>query len=136
MAVNARRVALAGVLLGAAAAACSPALARSGGSPSGDSVTAAIPGAPEVRVVAGNFSFTPKEIRLPAGTDVNLTFTNPRSTRVEHDISVPALGIRILQDSGGTKTIGLRGLPPGRYQADCTIPGHAQAGMRGTVVVQ
>lgn len=136
MTVNARRMALAGVLLGAAAAACSPALGRSNGSPSGDFVTSTIPGAPEVRVVAGNFSFTPQEIRLPAGTDVNLTFTNPRSTRIEHDIRVPALGIRILRNPGGEKTVGLRGLPAGRYEADCTIPGHARAGMRGTVVVE
>ena len=136
MTVNTRHLALAGVLLGAVAAACSPALGRSNGSPTGDSTTPAIPGAPEVRVVAGNFNFTPQEIRLPAGTDVNLTFTNPRSTGIEHDIRVPALGIRILQNPGGTKTVGLRGLPAGRYEADCTIPGHAKAGMRGTVVVK
>lgn len=97
---------------------------------------AAIPGAPEVRVQAANFSFSPNEIRLPKGTDVNLTFTNPAGTGVVHDFSAPALGIHIAANPGETKTVGLRGLPVGRYDAYCSVPGHADLGMRATVVVE
>jgi uncharacterized cupredoxin-like copper-binding protein len=96
----------------------------------------AIPSAPEVRVQAANFSFAPSEIRLPKGADVNLTFVNPANTGVVHDFTVPALGIHISANSGETQTVGLRGLAAGRYDAYCSVPGHADLGMRATVVVQ
>lgn len=95
-----------------------------------------IPNAPEVRVQAANFSFTPNEVHLPKNADVNLTFTNPSSTGVVHDFTVPALGIHVVADPGETKTVGLRGLPAGRYDAFCSVPGHADAGMRATVIVE
>lgn len=96
----------------------------------------AIPGAPEVRVQAANFSFTPSEIRLPKGSDVNLTFTNPAGTGVVHDFTVPALGIHIVANPGETRSIGLRGLAAGRYDAYCGVPGHAELGMRTLVIVE
>ena len=96
----------------------------------------AIPGASEVRVQAANFSFSPNEVRLPKGTDVNLTFANPAGTGVVHDFSAPALGIHIAANPGETKTVGLRGLAVGRYDAFCGVPGHADLGMRATVVVE
>ena len=96
----------------------------------------AIPGATEVRVVALNFSFTPSEIRLPHATDVNLTLSNPAANGVMHDLTVPALGIHIVANPGETKTVGLRGLPPGRYDAYCSVPGHADQGMRAAVLVE
>ncbi|HZP97390.1 MAG TPA: cupredoxin domain-containing protein [Candidatus Limnocylindria bacterium] len=98
--------------------------------------SSAIPNAPEVRVQAANFSFTPNEVHLPKNADVNLTFTNPSSTGVVHDLTVPALGIHVVANPGETKTVGLRSLPAGRYDAYCSVPGHADSGMRATVVVE
>jgi len=95
-----------------------------------------IPGALEVRVQAANFSITPGEIRLPKEADVNLTLVNPVSTGMVHDLTVPRLGIRIVASAGETSTVGLRALPAGRYQAYCSFPGHADAGMRATVIVE
>lgn len=102
---------------------------------SGPAATA-IPGAPEVRVQAANFGFGPSEIRLPKDGDVNLTLVNPAATGVVHDLTVPALGIRIVANAGETRTTGLRGLAAGRYDAYCGVPGHAELGMRATVVVE
>jgi heme/copper-type cytochrome/quinol oxidase subunit 2 len=102
---------------------------------SGPAATA-IPSAPEVRVQAANFSFSPNEIRLPKGAEVNLTFTNTAGTGVVHDLTVPALGIHVVANPGETKTVGLRGLAVGRYDAYCSVPGHADLGMRATVVVE
>ena len=98
-------------------------------------VAAAIPGATEVRVQAANFGFTPKEIRLPKGAEVNLTLVNPSGTGVIHDFTVPALGIHVAAAPGETRTVGLRGLAAGRYEAYCSVSGHADLGMRATVVV-
>jgi len=95
-----------------------------------------IPGATEVRVQATNFSFTPNQVRLPEGGDVNLTLTNPASTGAMHDFTVPSLGIHIVANASETRTIGLRGLAAGRYDAYCSVPGHAELGMRATVIVE
>ncbi len=95
----------------------------------------AIPSATEVRVQAANFGFTPNEIRLPKGADLNLTLTNPSGNGVVHDLTVPALGIHIVANPGETRTVGLRGLAAGRYDAYCSVPGHADLGMFATVIV-
>jgi plastocyanin len=95
----------------------------------------AIPGATEVRVEAANFRFTPSEIRLAHTLEVNLTLSNPAGNGMMHDLTVPALGIHIVANPGETKTLGLRGLPAGRYDAYCSVPGHADLGMRATVLV-
>lgn len=102
---------------------------------SGPAATA-IPGAAEVRVQAVNFGFTPSEIRLPKDSDFNLTLVNPAATGVVHDITVPALGVHLVANAGETRTIGLRGLTAGRYDAYCGVPGHADLGMRAIVVVE
>lgn len=96
----------------------------------------AIPGATEVRVQTANFSFSPSEIRLPKGADINLTLTNPAANSVVHDLTVPALGIHVVANAGETRTFGLRGLAAGRYDAYCAVPGHADLGMRATVIVE
>ncbi len=96
----------------------------------------AIPGATEVRVQTANFSFSPSEIRLPKGADINLTLTNPAANSVVHDLTVPALGIHVVANAGETRTIGLRGLAAGRYDAYCGTLGHVDLGMRAIVVVE
>ena len=102
---------------------------------SGPAATA-VPGATEVRVQAANFAFTPGDIRLPKSAEVNLTLVNPAANGVVHDLTVPALGIHIVANAGETRTAGLRGLTAGRYDAYCSVLGHADLGMRATVVVE
>lgn len=97
---------------------------------------APIAGAPEVRVRVSNFAFTPNVIRLPKGGDVNLTLENPASTAVVHDFTVQALGMHVAADAGQATTVGLRGLAAGSYDAYCSVPGHADLGMRATVIVE
>lgn len=95
---------------------------------------AAIPGATEVRVTATEFALSPTEIVLPAGGPVNLTLVNRGAA--PHDLTVPALGIRIVAAPGQTQSVGLRDLRAGSYPAYCSVSGHAAAGMRATVVVR
>ena len=95
-----------------------------------------IPGATEIRVDALKFGFSPSEVHLPKNTDVNLTFSNPAGNGVVHDFTVPALGIHVVANPGETRTIGLHGLPPGRYDAYCSVPGHAASGMVARLVIE
>ena len=96
----------------------------------------AIPDAREVRVQAKNFGFTPSEIHVAKNQALNLTLTNPTDTGVVHDLSVPALSIHIAASPGSAATIGLRDLPAGRYDGYCSVPGHAELGMRAVVIVE
>ncbi|HZP94865.1 MAG TPA: cupredoxin domain-containing protein [Candidatus Limnocylindria bacterium] len=94
----------------------------------------AIAGAPEVRVTAGEFTLSPTEIVLPATGAANLTLVNTGA--LVHDLTIPGLGVRIVAAAGQTQTAGLRSLPAGTYAAYCSVPGHAEAGMRATVIVR
>jgi len=100
----------------------------------GTAGAAAIPGATEVTVTAADLTFSPTELRLPAGRDVNLTLVN--RGQVLHDLTIPALSVHIVAGPGESRTVGLRNLTPGRYEGFCSVPGHAQAGMRVTVVLE
>lgn len=96
----------------------------------------AIPGATEVRVEAANFGFSPSEIHLAKNTAVNLTLVNPAGTAVLHDLTAPAVGIHIVAGAGVTTTVGLLGVAEGRYVVYCSVPGHADLGMRATLIVE
>ncbi len=102
-----------------------------GGTSSG--TTAPIAGAPTATLTATEFAFSPTEITL-AASGANLSLVNKGA--VLHDLTIPALGVRVTAAAGQTATVGLRGLPAGRYAAYCSVPGHAEAGMRISVVVQ
>lgn len=92
-----------------------------------------IPGATEVRIRAADFSFSPSEIYLPKGTSVNITLVN--TSAQAHDITAPGLGLHLVAGAGETRTTSLTNLTPGRYDAYCSVPGHAQLGMRATFIV-
>ncbi|HUG56068.1 MAG TPA: cupredoxin domain-containing protein, partial [Candidatus Limnocylindrales bacterium] len=95
--------------------------------------TAPIEGTPTVTVTAGDLHFSPAEISL-ASQAVNLTLKNEGA--LVHDLTIPALGVHLVARPGETATMGLRDLPPGRYDGYCGVPGHADAGMRIIVVVE
>jgi len=95
--------------------------------------TAPIADAPTVTVTATDLRFSTAEITLTSG-ETNLTLVN--DGRLPHDLTVPALGIRVVAGPGQTTTVGLRDLPAGTYAGYCSVAGHADAGMRIAVVVE
>jgi plastocyanin len=83
---------------------------------------------------AGQLSFDTKQLGAKAGTvTVQLTNQSP----IEHDVAI-AQGSSILGQTpvftGGSKSVTVK-LKPGTYQFFCTVPGHRQAGMEGTLTV-
>jgi uncharacterized cupredoxin-like copper-binding protein len=69
---------------------------------------------------------------------VSIEFTNPQS--LSHDVAVEDSGG---EEVGGTelvasgKTVATIGnLKPGKYTFYCTVPGHREAGMEGTLTVE
>jgi plastocyanin len=83
---------------------------------------------------AGLLSFDTKQLSAKAGT-VTIAFTN--SAPIEHNLAV-AQGSAVIGStptfSGGSKTLTLS-LKAGTYTFFCTVPGHRQAGMEGTLKV-
>ena len=84
-------------------------------------------------MVAGDLWFEPEKIEVSAGETVNLAVTN--EGRIFHDLTVPGLDLAIGVEPGDTVRGALRAPEPGEYEFLCTVPGHASAGMTGTIVV-
>jgi plastocyanin len=82
----------------------------------------------------GTLSFDAKQLSAKAGT-VSVTFTN--MSPIEHDVTI-AKGGSVLgatpRITGGSKTLTIK-LAPGDYTFYCSVPGHRQAGMEGTLSV-
>jgi len=92
------------------------------------------PDAPELRVEAGDLWFEPVELQVAAGGPFNLVLVN--SGAVFHDLVVEGLEVGVGADPGETAAGGLVIDEPGEYRFECTVPGHAPAGMEGTITVE
>ncbi|MGH2905179.1 MAG: plastocyanin/azurin family copper-binding protein [Solirubrobacterales bacterium] len=80
-----------------------------------------------------------EETSLSAGAgDVSIDFTNDSST--PHNVTVEdASGKKLGATDDITKssaTLDLKGLKAGDYTFFCSVPGHEQAGMKGTLTVK
>ena len=83
---------------------------------------------------AGQLSYDTKQLSAKAGS---VTIDMSNMSPVEHDVAI-AEGSKVLGQTpvftGGSKTLKLK-LKPGTYTFYCTVPGHRQAGMEGTLTV-
>jgi plastocyanin len=84
----------------------------------------------------GQLAFTSTSLSAKAG-NVTIAFTN--SASLPHNVTVEsASGEKLGQTetfSGGTKNLTLN-LKSGTYKFFCSVPGHRQAGMEGTLTVK
>lgn len=103
----------------------------SGGSTS--STTEVVDGAREVEVEAGELWFNPTTVEVTAGEAVNLRLVN--TGEAFHDLTVPAAEVVLAAEPGEQAVGAVEIAEPGRYEFYCSVPGHAQGGMRGTIVV-
>lgn len=92
-----------------------------------------VAGAPTIEVEATEFAFQPDRLVIDAGETVNLTLVN--RGRLVHDLSIPGLDVHLVATPGETTTTGLEVSEAGEYRMVCTVPGHAEAGMIGLIVV-
>jgi uncharacterized cupredoxin-like copper-binding protein len=88
----------------------------------------------EVRIVSTEFKYTPARVRVTPGREFTLVLDNS-GAETEHGIFVPALGFRLEAKAGQIarkKTVFAK---PGEYEFVCNLPGHLEAGMKGTLIV-
>ncbi|MGB3305913.1 MAG: PQQ-binding-like beta-propeller repeat protein [Thermomicrobiales bacterium] len=86
-----------------------------------------------VEIAAVDIAFEPKELSIAADTPVTVTVTNKGV--LQHDFVVidQDLGTPLL-NGGDTATVEIN-LPAGEYPFHCSVPGHAEAGMVGKLIV-
>ena len=121
-------------LLALAGAGCGGG-SSNGGSSSGSSAPAAGSGqVVNIPIAQSGFAFTKTTATASAGT-VTLRAVNPQS--VTHDISIKGNGVDAKgnQVSNGAVSQLTVKLKPGTYEYYCSVPGHEQAGMKGTLTV-
>jgi plastocyanin len=76
--------------------------------------------------------FDKSSLDAPAGR-VTIVMTNP--AQIEHDVSLQGDGQGATVGQGGISTVSAT-LKRGRYTYYCSVPGHEQAGMKGTLTVR
>ena len=102
-----------------------------GGPASAD--TASTSGPAEISVTASEFAFAPSQLRLAGPGELTVTLDN--TGVVEHDLVIEGIDGRALAKAGETASGIFQLDRPGTYTYYCSIPGHRDAGMEGTLAV-
>jgi plastocyanin len=90
-------------------------------------------GARPVRIQASNFEFSPERLTVEPGEEIALRLQSEDSS---HNFAIDGLGLVVDVGGGETATARLRIDEPGKYTYFCTIPGHRDGGMEGTITVR
>jgi len=104
-----------------------------GGMDGHDESTPVASGARRIEVEATSFEFDADEITVTAGKDVAIVLT---SDDLLHDFTIDDIDVHVAADGGETAEGGLRAAEAGEYTFYCTVAGHREAGMEGTLVVE
>jgi cytochrome c oxidase subunit II len=90
-------------------------------------------GARHVPVAARSFAYEPAEIRVVVGEPIAIVLSSEDTL---HDFVVDEVDAHVSAAAGETQVGGFRATEPGRYRYSCTVAGHREAGMEGTLVVE
>src|SRR3972149_4130599 len=96
-----------------------------------------------ITLTAQTMTYSPSTFEVTAGVPVDLTFVNEDA--LEHDFSVLEIPVEsgagvepVLHgaaEPGATNNLTFTPTKPGTYEFFCTVAGHKEAGMVGTMVV-
>lgn len=89
---------------------------------------------PQLTVSMRQFRFHPDEIRIPAGVPVSLNLDNLEL--LPHSLDIDALDLHIPLEGQEQKSIILPPAAQGVYEVYCGVPGHREAGMVSTLIVE
>jgi uncharacterized cupredoxin-like copper-binding protein len=118
-------------------------IARQATPPAGGTPEASPGASPAASPVAGgnaamvhtvDLGFEPNEFSIPANTDVTVTIENMGA--LQHDFVIDDLDVKSDLIDGGDSTTVTINADAGTYEFYCSVPGHKQAGMVGTLTVE
>ncbi len=92
-----------------------------------------VDGAREIEMTGTSFAFDPEEITVAAGEDITIVLT---ADDILHDCTLEDAEGHVAADAGETASGGMRIDEPGTYTYYCSVEGHREAGMEGTLVVE
>jgi uncharacterized cupredoxin-like copper-binding protein len=95
--------------------------------------SAAESSAAAVEVTAKEYAFEPKELKLVAGRATTIVLRN--GGVIEHDITLDDAGFKLAVKPTKSDEAKLTIPSAGSYTFYCSVPGHRQLGMEGTVTV-
>lgn len=98
------------------------------------SVTTA-PTGQQITIVGTEFSFNPSAITVTKGQPVTITFKNEGAYPHNFTLSDLQVNTKTIQP-GETDTVTFTPDKTGSFSYVCTVPGHADKGMKGTLTVQ
>jgi plastocyanin len=104
------------------------------GAQQGEGTAEAENGVLDIPMAQAGLAFTFADAHAEAG-QIRITSENPQS--VDHNIAVRGNGVDekgpVVQNATSEVTVDLE---PGEYEFYCSVPGHAEGGMRGPLVVE
>lgn len=94
----------------------------------------------EIKMIATDLKFNPAALQAKVGQLVKINMENKGV--IEHDIAFPTMkadkpgaNLKVLAKPGQSATLEFTPTAAGIYEYICTIPGHKEAGMKGTINV-
>lgn len=123
-----RRVVAASIAVAALASGCG----SDSGSDSGADSSTDERSDTTIEITGRSFRFEPDEIRVHAGQPATLRLT---ALGDHHDLVIDAFDFHVAADQGERSEATLSAPTEGRYPFYCSVPGHRDAGMEGTLVV-
>lgn len=98
----------------------------------GSSGPTGAPSGETLAITATEFAFDPSAVSATADTDVTISLTDAGT--IEHDLTLDEASVKVAVKPGETMT-GTVNLPAGAYAFYCSVPGHREAGMEGTLTL-
>jgi nitrite reductase (NO-forming) len=86
-----------------------------------------------VTITATEFKFSPTSLQVPLGQKVTFTLNN--TGQVEHDFTIQTAGFSLTAKPGQTATADATFDKAGTFDFFCSIAGHKDAGMKGSMMV-
>jgi uncharacterized cupredoxin-like copper-binding protein len=87
-----------------------------------------------VTIEAREFGFNPAALTIPASGATRIVVKD--AGRIVHNFTIDALGVQVVVPPGGSSEVTLVDPQPGTYQFYCSVSGHKEAGMVGTITVE
>jgi plastocyanin len=87
-----------------------------------------------VTIEAREFGFSPAALTIPASGATRIVVKD--AGQIVHNFTIDALGVQIVVPPGGSGEVTLVDPAPGVYQFYCSVSGHQEAGMVGTIAVE